>query len=321
MQAIRLTGYGSVDRLQLSQLETPVPKPDEILVKIHAGVVTPSDCAFRKGDPFIIRLIYGLTKPRNPKQGVEYSGVVAAVGSAVAGFKVGDEVFGMEPNGFGAHAEYICVNVKTPIALKAKNATHAEMVGILDGAATAREFLQDVAKVKAGQRVLINGASGAVGAYGVQIAKMLGAHVTGVCSGANAALVKSIGADEVIDYTKTDFAKTGQTYDVIFDAVGKRTFGDCQSALTPDGVYLTTVPTLGMLVALIRSNFSRKKAKFTTAGLHQSQATLDTLREWTEAGYLRAVIDRTYPLNQMADAHRYVDTGRKKGNVIIAMPA
>ncbi len=319
MKAIHVTQYGGPEVLKLVDVEKPTPKENEILIKVHAGVVGPSDCAFRKADPFIVRLIYGLTKPRNPKQGTEFSGVVEAVGKDVTVFKQGDSVFGMEPNVFGAHAEYICVPEKNPITFKATNASYEEMVGVLDGAATARTFLQDVAKVKPGQKVLINGASGAVGAYGVQLAKHYGAEVTGVCSGANVELVKSLGADHVIDYTKTDFTKTGQTYDVIFDAVGKNSFGACKKALTKNGLYLTTVPTLGMLWGLISSMFGSKKAKFATAGLMQNRETLTTLKEAFEAGKLKAVIDKRYTLAQIADAHRYVDTGRKKGNVIITV--
>jgi NADPH:quinone reductase-like Zn-dependent oxidoreductase len=319
MKAVNCTQYGSPEVLKLVDTPKPTPHDDEILIKVHASVVTPSDTAFRKGDPFIIKLIYGLSKPRNPKQGVEYSGVIEAIGKDVTTFNIGDMVFGMEPDSFGAHADYICVKMKKPMALKATTVTHAEMVGILDGASTARTFLQDTANVQPGQKVLINGASGSVGAYGVQIAKMLGAEVTGVCSGANVELVKSLGADHVIDYTKTDFTKTGQTYDVIFDAVGKHSFGECKKALTKNGQYLTTVPTLGMLAGLIQSLFTSKKAKFTTAGLKQSNVTLTTLKEWTEVGKLKAVIDRQYPLTEIIEAHRYVETGRKKGNVIITV--
>jgi len=319
MKAVYCTQYGTPEVLQVNEVEKPTPKDNEILVKVYAAVVGPSDTAFRKADPFIVRLIYGLRKPRNPKQGTEFAGVVESVGKAVTAFKQGDPIVGMDPNSFGAHAEYICLPDTKPTTLMPTNATYEDAAGMIDGGATARTFLEDVAKVQPGQKVLINGASGAVGAYGVQIAKFLGAKVTGVCSGANVELVKSLGADEVIDYTKTDFAKTGQTYDVIFDAVGKRSFSDCKQALTPNGVYLTTVPTLGMLMALIQSLFSRKKAKFAMAGLMQNRATLTMLKELFEAGKIKSVIDRRYPLAQIAEAHRYVDTGRKKGNVIITV--
>lgn len=319
MKAVLATRYGSPDVLEVRDIAKPTPKPGEILVKVHAAVVGPSDAAFRKGDPFIVRLIYGLNKPRLATQGVEFSGVVEAVGEGVTGYKPGDSVVGMSVDRFGAHAQYLVLPVKQPLCHKPINLSYEAAVGICDGAATAMTFLKQVAQVKPGQRVLINGASGAVGAYGVQIAKHLGAHVTGVCSGANLDLVRSLGADEVMDYTAADFTRSGQTYDVVFDAVGKSSFGKCKRLLTPSGVYLTTVPTLGMLFDLLRTRFTRKKAKFATAGLMQTGETLHHLMALAEVGVLRPVIDRRYPLAQAADAHRYVDTGRKRGNVVLTV--
>ncbi|MBK9746843.1 MAG: NAD(P)-dependent alcohol dehydrogenase [Chloroflexi bacterium] len=322
MKAIISTQYGSPDVLQFAEIAQPMPQADEVLIKVHAATVTPSDCAFRKADPFIIRLMYGLTKPRLAVPGVEFAGEIVAVGSAVTTFKAGDRVCGISPDRFGAQAEYLTLPVTKPLTLMSPRQSYAEAVGIVDGAATALLFLRDVAKVQRGQRVLINGASGAVGAYAVQIAKYYGAHVTGVCSAANVELVRSLGADAVIDYTREDFAKSGQAYDVIFDAVGKRTYGQCQRALTPQGIYMTTVPTLGTAVALLRTARSRgKRAGFTTAGLKQNRANLDFLTGLFDQGALRAVIDRCYPLAQVAEAHRYVETGRKKGNVIITVAA
>jgi NADPH:quinone reductase-like Zn-dependent oxidoreductase len=320
MKAIVCTAYGPPEVLQLQEIPKPIPKANEVLIKVHAGGVSPSDCAFRKGDPFLVRLIYGLSKPRLSTQGVEFAGEVEAVGKGVTEFVVGDQVFGMSPDTFGAHAEYLCLREDKPLTIKPANVNYAEMAGITDGATTALTFLRDVAKVQAGQRVLINGASGAVGAYGVQLAKYFGANVTGVCSGANADLVKSLGADRVIDYTLTDFTRSGQSYDVIFDAVGKRSFGECKNALTPNGLYLSTVPTWGVFTSVLwTALFGRKKAKFVTAGLMQNRDNLNFIATLVEAGHLKAVIDRTYPMEQVVDAHRYVDTGRKKGNVILAI--
>jgi NADPH:quinone reductase-like Zn-dependent oxidoreductase len=320
MKAIVCTAYGPPEVLQLQEIPKPIPKANEVLIKIHAGGVSPSDCAFRKGDPFLVRLIYGLYKPRLSTQGVEFAGEIVAVGKRVTEFVVGDQVFGMSPDTFGAHAEYLCLREDKPLAIKPTNVTHAEMAGITDGATTALTFLRDVAKVKAGQRVLINGASGAVGAYGVQLAKYYGAEVTGVCSGANVELVKSLGADRVIDYTRTDFTRSGQVYDVIFDAVGKRSFGECKNALTPNGLYLSTVPTWGVLTSVLwTALFGRKKAKFVTAGLMQNRDNLNFIATLVEAEDLKAVIDRTYPMEEIVEAHRYVDTGHKKGNVILAI--
>jgi NADPH:quinone reductase-like Zn-dependent oxidoreductase len=318
MKAIICTAYGSPDVLQLQEVPKPAPKENEVLVKVHAAVVGPSDCAFRKGEPFIVRLIYGLQKPRLATQGVEFAGEIEAVGAAVTQFKPGDALFGMSPDTFGAHAEYICVPETKPLARKPVNFTYEEAVALCDGAPTALTFLRDVAKLQRGQKILINGASGAVGGAAVQLAKYYGAEITGVCSTVNVDLVKSLGADAVIDYTQEDFTRNGQTYDVIFDAVGKSSFGRCKGSLTVNGVYLTTVPTLSMVRDLLVTLFSRgKKAKFATAGLMQNHDNLNFLKELAEAGQIRAVIDRRYPLEEVPDAHRYVDTERKRGNVVI----
>jgi NADPH:quinone reductase-like Zn-dependent oxidoreductase len=320
MKAIVCRAYGLVDVLQLQEVAKPAPKDNEVLIRIHASVVTPSDVAFRKGDPFIVKLIYGLTKPRLAIQGVEFSGDIESVGKDVTSFKAGDQVFGMSPDTLGAHAEYMCLPEAKPIVIKPSNTNYEETVAIADGATTALTFLRDVAKLQRGQKVLINGASGAVGAYAVQLAKYFGAEVTGVCSSANVELVKSLGADKVVDYTKTDFTKNGQTYDVIFDAVGKSSFSQVKRALTQTGVYLTTVPTLGIVFQMLRTSLmSSKKAKFVAAGLRQNKDNFGFLKELLEMGKLKAVIDRCYPLEQIAEAHKYVETGRKKGNVIVTM--
>jgi NADPH:quinone reductase-like Zn-dependent oxidoreductase len=318
MKAIISTRYGAPDVLQLRDIPKPTPKDNEVLVKVHAGVVTPSDCAFRKGDPFIIRLMYGWNKPRLATQGVEFAGVVEAVGKDVTRLKVGDQVMGMSPNRFGAHADYVCVADKEPIALKPVHLPYEDAVSIVDGPVTALTYLRDKAKLQRGQRILINGASGAVGSAAVQLARHYGAHVTAVCSGANIEMVKALGADVVIDYTREDFTQQRGRYDVIFDAVGKSSFGRCQRALKANGIYMTTVPTLTMLIDLLRTKImGGKKVLFATAGLDATSALLDTLRQLAEAGSLRAVIDRCYPLELVAEAHRYVETGRKRGNVVV----
>jgi NADPH:quinone reductase-like Zn-dependent oxidoreductase len=318
MKAIVCTAYGSPDVLQLKEVAKPTPKDNEVLIRVHAAVVGPSDCAFRKGDPFIVKLIYGLTRPKFSIQGVEFAGEIEAIGDDVSLFKSGDQVFGMSPDRFGAHAEYLCLPEAKPLIVKPANTTYEEAAGICDGATTALTFLRDVAKLQRGQHILINGASGAVGAYAVQLARYYEAKVTGVCSSANVELVKSLGADRVIDHTKTDFTSAGETYDVIFDAVGKSSFSRCKGALSRHGVYLSTVPTLGIVFQMLwTSMIGSKKAKFATAGLMQNKENLFFLKELIEAGKLRAVIDRRYPLEQIPEAHSYVETGRKKGNVII----
>lgn len=320
MRAITCAGYGPPEVLQLQDLAMPSPKDNDVLIKVHAAVVTPSDCAFRKGDPFIVKLIYGLTRPRLSTQGVEFAGQIEAIGKGVTLFRAGDPVFGMSPDRFGAHAEYLCLPEDKPLVTTSPQMSYEEAVGICDGATTALTFLRDKANVQSGQAVLINGASGSVGAYAVQLAKVFGAHVTGVCSTANIDLVQSLGADEVIDYTKVDFTRADSAYDVIFDAVGKSAFSRCKRALMPGGVYLSTVPSLGIVAQMAWTSLrGGKRAIFATAGLMQSKANLNFLKQLFEAGAIRAVIDRRYPLAQMAEAHRYVETGRKKGSVIITV--
>jgi NADPH:quinone reductase-like Zn-dependent oxidoreductase len=318
MKAIISTRYGTPDVLQLRDIPKPMPKDNEVLIKVHAGVVTPSDCAFRKGDPFIIRLMYGWNKPRLAVPGVEFAGVVEAVGKDVTLFKPGDAVMGVSPDTFGAHAEYLCVPEDKPLVAKPDQTPYEVCAALMDGAPTALTFLRDAAKLQRGQRILINGASGAVGSAAVQLAKHYGAHVTAVCSGTNVEVVRALGADAVIDYTRENFTQQRGAYDVIFDAVGKSSFGRCHRALTASGVYLTTVPTMGIVFDVLRTAIlGRKKAKFVTAGLMQNKANLDFLRGMVEAGVLRAVIDRCYSLEQVAEAHRYVETGRKRGNLVI----
>lgn len=320
MRAIVYEKYGTPDVLQLKEVEKPSPKDNEVRIRVHAAIVTPSDCAFRKADPFMVRFIYGLTSPKNKILGVELAGEIESVGTGVTLFKKGDQVFGISPKSFGAHAEYTCLPENDPVAIKPANMTYEEAVGVCDGALTALIFLRDTAKIQSGQKVLINGASGSVGSYAVQLAKHFGAEVTGVCSTANLGMVKALGADKVIDYTKVDFTKSGQSYDVIFDAVGKSSFSSCKSSLTPRGIYLSTVPTLSTILQMLwTSKSGSKKAKFVTAGLMQNKGNLIFLKELIEAGQLKSVIDRRYPLEQTAEAHRYVEKGHKKGNVVITL--
>jgi NADPH:quinone reductase-like Zn-dependent oxidoreductase len=318
MKAIVCAKYGTPDVLQLQEIEKPIPKDNEVRIRVHAGVVTPSDCAFRKADPFVIRFIYGLIRPKYTILGVELAGEIEAVGKDVKLFKTGDQVYGMSPNSFGANAEYMCLPEDKPVVIKPANATYEEAAGVCDGATTALTFLRDKANIQSGQKVLINGASGSVGAYAVQLAKYYGAEVTGVCSTVNVELVKSLGADKVIDYAKEDFTKGGQSYDVIFDAVGKSSFSRCKGSLKQRGIYLTTVPTLGLMLQMLwTSKFGSKKAISTASGLKQTKENLIYLKELVEAGKIRPVIDRRYPLEQTAEAHRYVEKGHKRGNVVI----
>lgn len=320
MKAIVYTQYGSPDVLKLQNVEKPLPKDNEVRIRVRAAVVTPADCSFRRADPFMVRFVYGLFRPRNRILGVELAGEIEEIGRDVKGFQAGDRVYGISPKSFGAHAEYVCLPETAPLALKPADMTDEEAAGICDGALTSLVFLRDAAKIKSGQKVLVNGASGSVGAYAVQLAKYYGAEVTGVCSAANVELVRSLGADRVIDYTQTDFTRTGEPYDVIFDAVGKSSYSRCKDVLAPAGVYLSTVPSAGLMLSMLMTAIGGgKKAKFVTAGLKQNQQNLHFLRGLAESGQLRPVIDRRYPLERIAEAHRYVETGRKKGNVVIAM--
>lgn len=322
MKAIVFEKYGAADVLELREVEKPTPADHEIQIRVHAASVTPSDCSFRKADPFMIRFIYGLTKPRNIILGVELAGEIEAIGKGVNRFKVGDQVYGISPKVFGAHAEYVCLPEDLPLSLKPTNLSYEEAAGICDGALTALIFLRDVAKIQSGQKVLINGASGAVGSYAVQLAKYFGAEVTGVCGTSNVELVQSLGADKVIDYTREDFTKSGKQYDVIFDAVGKSSFSYCKGALKPEGVYLSTVPSLSLMLQVLWTSMrGGKQAKFETAGLKQNVENLLYLKQLAESGHLRSVIDRCYSLERAAEAHRYVETGRKKGNVVLTFGA
>jgi NADPH:quinone reductase-like Zn-dependent oxidoreductase len=323
MKAIVYTTYGSPDVLELRELEKPVPKDDEVLIRIHAASVTATDTIFRKGRPFIARSATGLLRPKNIIPGDVLSGEIVALGSDVRLFKTGDQVFGSDGNRFGAHAEYKCLPEKGALAIKPANMTHAEAVAVVDGALTALSFLRDTAKVQRGQKILINGASGSIGTFAVQLARYYGADVTGVCSTTNVERVKSLGAHKVIDYTREDFTRTDQAYDIIFDTVGKCSFARCKRALKQKGLYLSTVLSMSILFQMLwTSRMGAKKALIAFTGLRapdEKTADLIFLRELIEAGLVSSVIDRRYSLEQIAAAHGYVEKGHKKGSVVITL--
>jgi NADPH:quinone reductase-like Zn-dependent oxidoreductase len=322
MRAIVATGYGSADVLQLAEVEKPRPKANEILVRVRASTVTAGDIRMRSFNvpPLLwlpARLTLGWSKPRQPIYGMELAGDVEAVGKDVRRFKVGDQVFASTlQHQFGAHAEYKCLPEDGAVAVKPRQLSYAEAATLAIGAHTALYFLR-AGKVQPGQKALINGASGSVGTFAVQLAKNFGAHVTGVCSTRNVALVQSLGADQVIDYTQVDWTSTGETYDIIFDAVGTTTFAHCNHALKPNGYYLHTVLAGAALQGRWYALTTGKHVVGGTAA-PRSEA-LAFLAELGETGRLKPVIDRSYALEEIADAHRYVETGRKQGNVVITV--
>ncbi len=330
MIAIVCTKYGPPDVLQIKEVEKPTPKDTEVLIRVYATTVTAVDCTFRKGDPFVGRFFTGLIRPKNPIQGTELAGEIESVGKDVKLFKEGDQVFGTTGPGYGAYAEYICLPEEgTTLAIKPANMTYEEAAAC-DGVLTALPFLRDKGNIQSGpaspagrQKVLINGASGSVGTAAVQLAKYYGAEVTGVCSTANLELVKSLGADRVIDYTKENFIKNGETYDIIFDTVGKSSFSRCKSSLKHGGIYLEATLTPAIIPQMLwTSMLSGKKAMIAFTGLRPaSDRTKDLifLKELIEAGKIKPVIDRRYPLEQIAEAHSYVEKGHKKGNVVISL--
>ena len=316
MKAIVYTKFGPPEVLQLQEVGKPTPKANEVLIKIYATTVVKEDPDWRRSPGF-----NGLLKPRHPILGQELAGEVETIGSAVTRFKPGDQVFGMVS--FGAYAEYKCMPENGALAKKPTNMSYEEAASIPNGALTALPFLRDKGNVWNGQTVLIYGASGSVGAAAVQLAKYYGAEVTGVCSTTNLDWVKALGADQVIDYTWVDFTKNGKSYDIIFDTVGKRSFSECKGSLSDEGIYLTTVlaPEV-MLQALWHAKSASKKVKFVAADLRTAREkikNLDFLIGLIETGKFKAAIDRVYPLEEMAEAHRYVEQGHKKGNVVITV--
>ena len=324
MKAAVYTRYGPPDVLEIKTVEKPVPRDNEVLVRIQATTVCAADWRLRKADPFMVRFINGLWRPTKIHiLGAEFAGVVESVGKAVTRFGEGDQVFGSPGFKFGAHAEYVCLPEDGLLAMKPVNMTFEEAAAVLFGGFSALHFLKK-ARIQAGQKVLIYGASGSVGVFAVQLAKHFGAHVTGVCSTANLDLVKSLGADEVVDYTREDFSRAGRVYDIVFDTVGKSGFSRSLRSLKRNGFYVL-VGGSGRLSDLLGLAFRGMWVSLTgtakvISGMARAAAGDQAfLKELIEAGRLKTVIDRRYSLDEIAEAHRHAEAGHKKGHVVILL--
>jgi len=318
MKAIVCPNYGSPDVLKFQEVEKPTLKDDEVLVKIHAAGVNAGDWHLMRADPFLIRLMSGLTKPKQPILGGDFAGQIEAVGKNVSQFKVGDEVFGASSN-FGAFAEYVAVSENT-IVLKPANMTFEQVAAVPTAAMTALQGLRDHGKITAGQKVLINGASGGVGSFAVQIAKALGAEVTGVCSTRKMNMVRSLGADHVIDYKKEDFSQSGQTYDLILGVGGYYPLASYKRALKPNGIYVMTGgETKQMFETMFLGSFmSMTSSKKITNFIQKiSKQDLLFLKELLEQGKLSPVFDKSYPLADVPKAIAYLESGKAKGKLVI----
>ena len=319
MKAIVHTKYGSPAVLRFMEVERPVPKDDEVLIRVHATTVNRTDCGFLRAEPFFVRAVSGLLRPKATILGSELAGEVEAAGKAVTAFEQGDQVFGLTGMHFGAHAEYVCLPENAAIAAKPASMDYEEAAAVCDGAMLAIAFIR-WADLQAGQRVLVNGADGSIGSAAVQLATYYGAQVTAVCRTKNLELVRSLGADEAIDYTKADFTECGQTFDAVFDAVGKSSFRKCSELLNKGGVYLSS--ELGFLaqnplLALWTPGIGGKRIKFPVPKVNKTDVCF--FKELVEAGKYKAVIDRRLPLEQIVEAYRYVETGQKTGNLVITV--
>ncbi len=322
MKAIVWTKYGSADGLYLKEVAKPTPKPNEVLIRTRAATVSAGDCEVRSLKFPIyfqipLRLVFGIINPRDKILGQELAGDVEAVGKDVTRFKVGDVVFGSPGLSFGAYAEYTCISETTAIIIKPSNMTYEEAAGMPIGGLEALYFLRQ-GNIQAGQKVLINGAGGSIGTVAVQLAKSYGAEVTAVDSTGKLDMLRSIGADHVVDYTREDFTQSGETYDVIYDVVGKGSFSGSVQSLKPNGRFLLGNAGLPQIIRGRWVGLSSSKKVIMGTANHNIQ-DLTQLKALIEAGKIKAVIDRRYPLEQMAEAHRYVESDQKKGNVVITI--
>ena len=319
MKAVVYTKYGSPDVLQLKEVEKPFPKDNEVLIKVIATTVNRTDCGFRSPEYLAVRFVSGLFRPNKQILGSELAGIVAATGKNVKTFTLGDAVFGLSTFNFGAHAEYICIAEEKSITTKPVNKSFNEAAAVCDGGFLALAFIKKIDFTNS-PNILVNGASGSIGSASVQLAKYFGAKVTAVCNTKDFELLKSLGADEVIDYTKEDFTKTGKEYDAVLDVVGKSSFFKCRKILKPHGFYISS--ELGYLsqnifLALLTPLFGGKKVLFPMP--KDTKEDIVFLKELMETGKYKAVIDRIYPFEELIEATRYVEIGEKVGNVVITI--
>jgi NADPH:quinone reductase-like Zn-dependent oxidoreductase len=323
MKAVVMTGYGSPEVIKLKEVAMPQPNENEVLVKVHASSATRADSMMRTGKPCIARLFVGLSKPKHPIPGTGFAGEVIHIGSKVSTFHVGDQVFGETTTKFSTNAQYVTVAEDDVILRKPENLSYQDAAAFCDGHLTSINFLKNIGQLQPGQKVLINGASGSLGTSAIQLARYLGAEVTGVCSDRNVGLVKSLGADHVIDYTREDFTRSSVKYDLIYDTIGKSTFSKAKKVLTKNGAYISPVLQFPLLVQMLFTGiFNKKKARFEATGMKTApalKALLNDLIQISKEGRLKTVIDRQFPLEKVAQAHAYIDTGHKKGNVIITI--
>lgn len=321
MKAIVATAYGGPDVLEVTEVRKPLPKAHEVLIKIDATSITAAGATMRKGTPFIGRIFTGLIKPNIRIPGTDLAGTIEAVGESVTRFEIGDKVMAETDMNFGSYAEYICMPEDSLIVHKPENMSSEQATGVLDGACTALGFLNDLIQLKKGQKVLINGASGSIGSAAIQLCKFYGTDVTGVTSTKNKALVKDIGADHVLDYTKNELEKSTEKFDVLFDTVGTLTYSKAKKHLKPNGICLTPVLHFSTFLNLIFvSPLSKRKLKFYATGLRNKEKRMKDLKlvqELLKQNKLIPVLDRVYLFHQIQSAHRYVDTGRKRGNVVL----
>ena len=326
MKAVSQTQYGSPDILKIKMVEKPTPKDNEVLIRVYATTVNRTDCAKLRAKPFIMRFFTGLLKPNNPIPGTDFAGRIEAVGKNVALLKAGDKVFGFDDEGLSSHAQYMTLPEDNALATIPKNLTYEQAAASVEGAHYAYNFINKI-DLKSGQKVLVNGATGAIGSAAVQLLKYFGANVTAVCNTKNTELVKSIGADEVIDYTKEDFTKTNEKYNFVFDTVGKSSFVKCKPLLQSSGVYISSElgpmaqnPFLALITPIIGKLPGRQAGKKVIFPIPTDcKRSVLFVKKLIEEGKFKAVIDRKYLLEEIAEAYRYVEKGQKTGNVVITL--